>query len=167
MPEDNGAATAGTFAALAMIPFAGGAVAAQKIVAEFETMGQFKTKVDELLVELEESEASPDKVSGDRLLQSHLGTLALKESAYLYGAYTIVHDELERLSKMLAMQMEGLSIAVQASRSGYESIDEDIRQRMRRLGQESRAYQQEQDQARSDAGQGGGSTSSGAKKFGV
>jgi hypothetical protein len=154
VPEDNGA---GTFAALAMIPFAGGVMTAAKIVAEFETMGQFKTKVDELLVELEESEASPDKVSGDRLLQSHLGTPALKESAYLYGAYTIVHDELERLSKMLAMQMEGLSIAVQASRSGYESIDEDIRQRMRRLGQESRAYQQEQAQ-QADAQQGDGGT---------
>ena len=162
MPEDN---EAGTFAALGMIPFVGGAATAAKIFAEFETMGQFKSKVDELLIELEESEASPDKVSADRLLQSHLGTPALKESAYLYGAYTIVHDELERLSKMLAMQMEGLSIAVQASRTGYESIDEDIRQRMRRLGQESRAYQQEQ--VRSDTGQGGGSTSSGAKKFGV
>ncbi|MFJ5225694.1 hypothetical protein [Streptomyces sp. NPDC088400] len=166
MPEDNGAATAGTFAALAMIPFAGGVMAAQKIAAEFETMGQFKTKVDELLVELEESEASPDKVSGDRLLQSHLGTPALKESAYLYGAYTIVHDELERLSKMLAMQMEGLSIAVQASRTGYESIDEDIRQRMRRLGQESRAYQQEQaQQAGAQQGDGGARPDDGKQGF--
>ncbi|MEV7088733.1 hypothetical protein AB0O07_23085 [Streptomyces sp. NPDC093085] len=97
----------------------------------------FKKEVDELLTKLEESEAAPKKVGGVRMVQSHLGTAALRESEYLYGTYQVVHDELENLSKMLAMQIEGLSVGLDASRKGYENMNEDVRSRMLLLAKEA------------------------------
>ncbi|MFE2939116.1 hypothetical protein ACFXKG_08660 [Streptomyces sp. NPDC059255] len=98
---------------------------------------KFKNEVDELLVRLDESEAAERRVAGERMVQSHLGTPALRESAFLYGTYMVVHDQLEELSRMLALQIEGLSVGLQASRNGYDGMNEDIRSRMQLLAKEA------------------------------
>ncbi|MFI2350143.1 hypothetical protein ACH492_24440 [Streptomyces sp. NPDC019443] len=157
MAEDNGA-EAGLFGAFSLMPIVGSAVSAAKLVADMETMSDFKREVDKILVDLEGSEAAPEKVSADRLEPSHFGKPEFRESAYLYGVYSIVHDELEKLSKILALQVDGLSIAVQASQVGYENIDYDIRQRMRRLASEVQQQEQAQQNGANQAG-GGGSQS--------
>ena len=142
--------------AFGLIPFAGvamGAAAAAQLVTEAESMSSFKKEIDRLLVELEGSEAAPDKVTADRLEQSHLGNDSFRESAYLYGIYSMVHDELEKLSKILALQVDGLSIAVAASQVGYENIDYDIKQRMLKLADQTTVpSEQAQTGARQPAG---------------
>lgn len=49
------------------MPIVGSAVAAARLVADMETMSDFKREVDEILVDLEGSDAAPEKVSADRL----------------------------------------------------------------------------------------------------
>lgn len=158
MAEDDGTGRPVSLGAFGLIPFAGAAVAAAKLVTELESMSTFKREIDKLLIELEGSEAAPEKVTADRLEPSNFGSASFGESAYLYSVYTSVHDQLEKLSKILALQVDGLSIAVAASQVGYENIDYDIRQRMRQLAAEVER-QQPSDQAQHTGGnqQSGGS----------
>lgn len=157
--SDTGAvAAAGALGAFGLIPMASSAAAVAKMVADMESMGSFRTEVHKILADLEDSEAAPDKVSADRLEPSHLGKPEFRESAFLYGAYSMVHDELEKLSKILTLQIDGLSIAVQASQVGYENIDYDIQRRMLRLAGEMAKQPQSQTQ-QSDANQTGGGAS--------
>ncbi|TGN72189.1 hypothetical protein E5083_30805 [Streptomyces bauhiniae] len=103
-------------------------------------MKSFKKRVDALLVELDKSEAAPGKVGEDRLPRAQLGASTFKEAQFLHDSYTIVHDELENLSKALSAQIESMSLAVHASRVGYENLDEDIKARMRAVNAEAEKY---------------------------
>ncbi|MEU9774061.1 hypothetical protein [Streptomyces sp. NPDC047968] len=123
---------------LGMVPIVGPALSAVKLVTELESMTTFKREIDKLLVELEGSEAAPDKVGAGRIEPGQLGSAAFGESAYLYSVYASVHDQVEKLSKILALQVDGLSIAVSASQVGYENIDQGVRDRMLQLAQELR-----------------------------
>jgi hypothetical protein len=103
-------------------------------------MKSFKKRVDELLRELDESEAAPNRVGQDRLSRAQLGSADFKEAQFLYDSYAIVHDELENLSKALGAQIEGMGLAVQASRVGYENLDADIKARMKAVNAEAEKY---------------------------
>ncbi len=70
-------------------------------------MKSFKKRVDELLIELDKSEAAPGKVGEDRLPRAQLGSSDFKEAQFLYDSYTLVHDELENLSKALSARSRG------------------------------------------------------------
>ncbi|MGJ5833974.1 hypothetical protein [Streptomyces ossamyceticus] len=107
---------------------------------QHDAMKQFKKRVDNLLIELDKSEAAPDKVGQDRLTRAQLGSADFKEAQFLYESYAIVHDELENLSKALSAQIEGVGLAVHASRVGFESLDEDIKARMREVNAEVDKY---------------------------
>ncbi|GHA13924.1 hypothetical protein ACFOOM_32900 [Streptomyces echinoruber] len=107
---------------------------------QHSAMKRFKKRVDELLRELDESEAAPGKVGRDRLSRAHLGSADFKEAQFLYESYTIVHDELENLSRALSAQIEGMGLAVHASQVGYENLDHDIRARMKEVNAEAERY---------------------------
>ncbi|WP_411158595.1 hypothetical protein [Streptomyces sp. TRM68416] len=107
---------------------------------QHNAMKEFKKRVDQLLTELDTSEAAPGKVGADRLTRAHLGSADFKEAQFLYDSYAIVHDELENLSKALGTQIEAMGLAVQASRVGYENLDEDIRARMKEVNAEAEKY---------------------------
>ncbi|MEU1144687.1 hypothetical protein ACFYO9_00070 [Streptomyces sp. NPDC005863] len=103
-------------------------------------MKGFKKRVDNLLLELEGSEAAPGKIGATRLSREQLGSADFKEAQYLYDSYAIVHDELEKLSKALGAQIEGLGLAVHASRVGYDNLEDDIRARMKAVNAEAEKY---------------------------
>lgn len=107
---------------------------------QHRAMKDFKKRVDELLVELDSSEAAPGKVGDDRLPRAHLGSGAFREAQFLYDSYALVHDELENLSKALSAQIEGMGLAVHASRVGYANLDEDIKARMKAVNAEAEKY---------------------------
>ncbi|WP_406401997.1 hypothetical protein OH805_22935 [Streptomyces sp. NBC_00879] len=141
MAEDSGAGALGAFS---MMPVVGGvfaaAAAAKDLVYELGEMDNFRKRVNELLATLNESEAAPDKVGADRLERGKLGGGDFREAAFLYESYNLVHTELENLSKVLGMQIEGMRLAVQVSQTGYDKVDEDIRARMRALNAKIEAY---------------------------
>lgn len=107
---------------------------------EAEKMKAFKTRVDDLLIELDGSEAAPGKMGDDRLRRAQLGAPELGEAQFLFESYAVVHDELTKLSKVLGAQIEGMGLAVQTSRVGYEDIDDDIRARMKAINAEVESY---------------------------
>lgn len=103
-------------------------------------MKGFKKRVDDLLTELEGSEAAPGRVGANRLSRGQLGSADFKEAQFLYDSYATVHDELEKLSKALGAQIEGLGLAVHASRVGYDNLEDDIRARMKAINAEAEKY---------------------------
>ncbi|MET9148386.1 hypothetical protein [Streptomyces sp. NPDC004042] len=107
---------------------------------QHSAMKKFKQRVDELLTELDTSEAAPGKVGQDRLTRAQLGSADFKEAQFLYDSYAAVHDELENLSKALSAQIEGMGLAVHASRVGYANLDEDIKARMQAVNAEAERY---------------------------
>ncbi|MFF2960548.1 hypothetical protein ACFVT1_16915 [Streptomyces sp. NPDC057963] len=113
-------------------PLAGiGAAVAQALRVEGETLTTFKKRVDDLLTQLEESKAAPHRIADGGLPKGRLGSF--DEADALHASYTRVHSRLEQLSKMLALQIEGLVATVDASKSGYHNLDDDIRDRLRRI----------------------------------
>ncbi|GGT27448.1 hypothetical protein [Streptomyces purpureus] len=97
-----------------------------------ESMKDFKGRIDRLLQGLRESPASPDKVGTDRVERTQFGGGggAWAEASGLFTAYGNVITQLEKLSQLLADCMEGMGIAVVASKDGFENLDDDIRRRM-------------------------------------
>jgi hypothetical protein len=125
-------AAAGAIVASGIGPFAGvGAAVAQALRVEGETLTTFKKRVDDLLTQLEESKAAPRRIAGGALPTGRLGSF--DEADALHASYTRVHSRLEQLSKMLALQIEGLVVTVDASKSGYHNLDDDIRDRLSRI----------------------------------
>lgn len=96
---------------------------------EVETLTTFKNRIDEMLKDLDSSEASPKKIGQDRLKPDHLGN-GFGESSKLMSTYNHVHDRLERLSQLLADQIEIMSVSAVGSRNDYSNVDEEQRRRM-------------------------------------
>ncbi|MFF0060714.1 hypothetical protein ACFYRC_04030 [Streptomyces sp. NPDC005279] len=169
MAEESGTGAIPAIGMLGLMPFIGpvAAAAAADLEHEQESMETFKREVDKMLADLEESDAAPEKVTADRLKPGNLGTSNFRESAYLYSVYEAVHDELEKLSKILALQVSGLSFAVRASKEGYENIDYDIKQRMRKLATEVEAHYGKPAQQSGSEHHAGGGADSGDNKFGA
>ncbi|MEU3718540.1 hypothetical protein [Streptomyces californicus] len=118
----------------------------QALAIEAQKMKAFKKRVDDLLIALGDSEASPDRMGEGRVSRAQLGSAEFGEAQYLYESYTVVHDELEKLSKALGAQIEGMGLAVHASRVGYDNINQDVRERMRSINTEVAShYDRERD----------------------
>ncbi|WP_330330697.1 hypothetical protein OHS33_13795 [Streptomyces sp. NBC_00536] len=134
---------------IAAIPFLGPAavVANQVMIAaqmpalfvEHEPMTKYKQRVDALLEQLKGSQADHGKIADGTLGKTDLGH-GFPEADGLYTAYDKVRTELEKLSKALGVQIEALGIAVQASSVSYQNMDEEIKQRMRRLNTEAQGW---------------------------
>ncbi|MFJ9036115.1 hypothetical protein ACIRF8_05965 [Streptomyces sp. NPDC102406] len=125
------AGVGGAPGSLAASAVAAGSVAAKAMKVEGETLSAFKRRVDELLRNLEKSKAAPKSIANGALPGGRLG--AFDEADSLHSAYTHVHSQLENLSKMLALQIEGLVVTVDASKAGYDNLDDDVRARLSRI----------------------------------
>ncbi|MCX3062198.1 hypothetical protein [Streptomyces beihaiensis] len=133
--DGGGAFAAAGAAAAAAAAGAVGASAIQAMKVEGETLTTFKRRVDGLLKELEGSKAAPKHIANGRMPNGRLG--AFQEADDLHAAYTHVHTQLENLSKMLALQIEALVTTVDASKTGYDNLDDEVRARLRRIRSES------------------------------
>ncbi|MDQ1008166.1 hypothetical protein QFZ82_002651 [Streptomyces sp. V4I23] len=112
----------------------------QALAIEAQKMRGFKKRVDDLLIVLDGSEAAPGRMGEDRVSRGQLGSADFGEAQFLFESYTIVHDELEKLSKALGAQIEGMGLAVHSSQVGYENVDQDIRDRMKAVNAEVESY---------------------------
>ncbi|MGW1771524.1 hypothetical protein [Streptomyces sp. NPDC002104] len=105
---------------------------------EYESMADCKKRVDGLLEKLEGSPASDKKLAHGTLPENSLGE-GFAEAKRLFTAYSNVHTQLLALSKGLADQIEGLSIAIQTSKHGFEGVDEDTKRRMLAISKQADA----------------------------
>jgi hypothetical protein len=100
-----------------------------RLVAELESMRDFKKRVDRLWHELDGSQARPGSLREDHVEEAAFGT-EFDEATTLHSAYTYVHDQLASLSGLLSGQITALSTAIEGARSGYENVDLDARDQM-------------------------------------
>ncbi|WP_406304771.1 hypothetical protein OHA61_24085 [Streptomyces sp. NBC_00885] len=117
----------------------------QAMLVEAETLANFRKKADQILTKLLGSQASPKQLADEKLVRDELGggQSAFIEAQELFGAYESVVVQLKQLSKMLSDSVDGLSIAIQASQSGYEEMDDDVKRRMRALNQRTGEWARE------------------------
>ncbi|MEU8459506.1 hypothetical protein [Streptomyces sp. NPDC029003] len=110
---------------------------AQALSVEYESMTGYKKLVDDLLKQLDGSEADDKRLAHGTLPTGTLGT-GFAEAADLFKAYSTVHSELQKLSQGLAGQIEALGIAILTAGKGYAGVDEETQARMRTIIRQSK-----------------------------
>ncbi|MFD3680960.1 hypothetical protein [Streptomyces sp. NPDC058613] len=137
MAEDNGAGLFG------LGPTAGIADAiraqAAALAVQQDSLKEYKGMVDALLEELGGSEADHKRLANGTLTQAALGQ-GFAEATAIYASYNTVTTELQKLSKGLAGQIEGLGIAVLWASKGYEGVDLDTQRRMAAIAKEAERH---------------------------
>lgn len=125
----------------------------QAVKYSADSMETFRKGVDDLITQLQNSEAGPDKLKTDSVTRSQFGGggAAWGEAQSAYAAYDEVLGKLVQLSGLLKDCLEGLGIAVVASKNGMEEMDDDIKRKMIAIHQ--RTYEAKQ-QADKEAGRG-------------
>ncbi|MFE9008934.1 hypothetical protein ACFYOY_43660 [Streptomyces sp. NPDC007875] len=106
---------------------------------EAETLASFKSRIDKILMDLEESPAARSKISDQSVAHAAFGA-EFSAAADLAGAYEKLHDRLEKFSRTLGDQLEALGMAVQISDRGYESIDAEQADRLRAIQDRTAKY---------------------------
>ncbi|MGW6705021.1 hypothetical protein ACWGDE_09030 [Streptomyces sp. NPDC054956] len=105
---------------------------------EYESLTQYKKRVDALLSRLNESPASDRNLAHGTLPAGSLGE-GFAEARRLFTAYANVHAQLLTLSKGLADQIEGLGIAIRTAGRGFGDVDEDTKRRMLAISKQAEA----------------------------
>ncbi|MFB6810917.1 DUF2563 family protein [Streptomyces sp. NPDC056387] len=105
---------------------------ARALEVEFESMKDFKNRVDELLDKLDGSQAADKKLAHSTLPDGALGH-GFAEADALHKTYSTVHTQLQNLSKGLAGQIEALGIAILTAGKGYGGVDAETEARMRAI----------------------------------
>ncbi|MEU0070360.1 hypothetical protein ABZ027_12565 [Streptomyces sp. NPDC006332] len=133
------------------LPDSSGGASASR-AADLEVSGEllttFVNRVDAVLRKLQESAGNPTKVSAQGIRKTSLGNVpdasTFPEAHRLYEQYDRVHQELTSLSKTLHLQIEATGIAVQGAAHGFDSLEEEQRQRFWAIQAEIRDIEQAQ-----------------------
>ncbi|MFF0393122.1 hypothetical protein ACFYS8_31145 [Kitasatospora sp. NPDC004615] len=99
-----------------------GQVGSGAVKVEVENLQTFKNKVDQILRELDGSDASHGKVSQQTLTAGQLGQ-NFGQAGDLMTAYNTVHGNLERLSQNLAAQIAAMSASIGRAAGTYSDAD--------------------------------------------
>ncbi|MER5311243.1 hypothetical protein ABT034_26025 [Streptomyces sp. NPDC002773] len=118
-----------------------------------ESMTEFKSSIDGLIDMLTSSEADKTKMNAEPVLRVQFGGggAAWSEANGVHTSYTTVLRQLTELSGLLQDCLEGLGIAVVASKDGFQQMDDDIKQKMIGIHQRTWEAKQKADQ---EAGRG-------------
>jgi len=117
-----------------------GAVAGAMAV-ELETLKGFRSKIDDLIRELSNSEADPTKIDEERIPAHAFGT-GFGEATALHHAYHQVHEQLATLSRLLSGQIQALSTAVDGASHGYHNVDLEAQRHMWQVQQDLQRHYQ-------------------------
>ncbi|WP_234379176.1 hypothetical protein [Streptomyces sp. IGB124] len=103
---------------------------------EYDSLSDYKKMVDDLLSSLEKSPAHHGRLADGTLPTGALGT-GFTQAQDLYKSYNTVHTELQKLSKSLAGQIEGLGLAVGFAGKSFEEVDEETKRRMAAIAKQA------------------------------
>ncbi|MEU2115049.1 hypothetical protein ABZ567_05205 [Streptomyces sp. NPDC016459] len=155
-----------------MLPEVGGLTSgmrAQAVKYSADSMETFRKGVEGLIEQLQGSEAGPGKLKDQPVSRPQFGGggAAWGEAQGAYAAYDGTLSRLVELSGLLKDCLEGLGIAVVASKNGFEEMDDDIKRKMIQIHQ--RTYEAKQ-KAEKEAGNGaqaseGGETTEGGGDY--
>lgn len=105
-----------------------------------EDLGEFKKRVDRLIDDLDKSEASHKKMTGDKLAQTAFGSESFTEAGVFATAYETVHAQLELLSETLGQQLEAMGITVHMAEGDYKQVDQEEALRLQRIQKRTELY---------------------------
>ncbi|MER7539131.1 hypothetical protein ABTX77_30750 [Streptomyces sp. NPDC097704] len=107
-------------------------MSAEAVRYNSESMSEFKTSIDGLIEMLTASEADKGKMKADPVTRGKFGGggAAWGEAASVHESYDTVLKQLTDLSGLLQDCLEGLGIAVVASKDGFEQMDDDVKRKM-------------------------------------
>ncbi|MBB4979168.1 hypothetical protein [Streptomyces nymphaeiformis] len=107
-------------------------MSAEAVRYNSESMTQFKARIDGLIDKLKGSEAGKGKVPVDPVERGQFGGGGgeWSEAGGVYDAYNSVIRQLVDLSGLLQDCLEGLGIAVVASKDGFEQMDDETKRKM-------------------------------------
>ena len=92
---------------------------------ELTALQTFRSRVDDLLAELDASAAAPGQIATHAALGNCLGNslYGFGEVAPLSATYESVHQQLQQLSQTLNDQINAMSITAQVSQLGYQNVE--------------------------------------------
>ncbi|MFE2556835.1 hypothetical protein ACFXGT_12500 [Streptomyces sp. NPDC059352] len=142
------------------------AMSAEAVRYNSESMSEFKTSIDGLIEMLTSSEAGKGKVESEPVSRGQFGGGGPEwgEAHGVYDSYNAVIKQLKDLSSLLQDCLEGLGIAVVASKDGFEQMDDDVKQKMIGIHQRTEDAKAKADKEAgrgAPASEGGQSTESG------
>ncbi|MGW6967455.1 hypothetical protein ACWGET_25795 [Streptomyces zaomyceticus] len=128
-------------------------MSAQALRYSADSMETFRKDVQGLIDQLSGSEASADKIKTETVTRDKFGGggAAWAEAQGVYAAYDAVLGRLVDLSVLLSDCLEGLGIAIVASKNGIEEMDDDVKRRMIEIHQRTKDAKR---QAEIEAGKG-------------
>ncbi|MDV5146072.1 hypothetical protein R1T08_18135 [Streptomyces sp. SBC-4] len=142
---------------------------AQAVKYSADSMETFRKRIDALVQELQGSGAGTGQLKADPVTRTQFGGggAAWGEAEGAYAAYDGTLSRLVELSGLLNDCLEGLGIAVVASKHGFEEMDDDIKRKMIDIHQRTFDAKEKADKA---AGRGasaseGGQTTEGGGNF--
>ncbi|MEU7069685.1 hypothetical protein AB0B30_10030 [Streptomyces narbonensis] len=106
---------------------------AQAVKYSADSMETFRKQVEGLIEDLQGSTAGPGKLKAENSVtrtQFGGGGAAWGEAQGAYASYDGTLSRLVELSSLLNDCLEGLGIAVVASKNGFEEMDDDIKRKM-------------------------------------
>ncbi|WP_327362625.1 hypothetical protein [Streptomyces sp. NBC_01296] len=112
---------------------------AAALKVEYDTLSGYQNMVKDLLDDLTGSNADHKKLANDTLPAGKLGT-GFPEADALFKSYGTVITELQKLSKGLAEQIEGLGIAILTAGKGYGGVDDETQRRMVAIAKQAEAH---------------------------
>ncbi|APE21893.1 MULTISPECIES: hypothetical protein [Streptomyces] len=130
-----------------MQAYMGGGMRTQAVRYSADSIDKFRTGVEGLIEELVGSEAAPGKLKADKVTRAQFGGggAAWAEAQGAYTAYNEVLGKLVELSGLLNDCLEGLGIAVVASKDGIEQMDDDIKYKMIEIHQRTKDAKRQAD----------------------
>ncbi|MEB3965669.1 hypothetical protein OKJ48_36425 [Streptomyces kunmingensis] len=139
MADDKGGGGSGGLGGWAFNVVGAAKDAVGDIVTELESFTKFQQRVDQLIKDLQESQAGPKRVGQEALERTKFGGghSGWYEAHDVFSKYDTVIADLENLSKLLSDSIEAMGIAVMASHKGYENVDVDVRRRMAAISAET------------------------------
>ncbi|WP_055600224.1 hypothetical protein [Streptomyces aureus] len=130
------------------------AMSAEAVRYNTESMTEFKKGIDGLIETLTSSEADKSKMKSDPVVRGQFGGGggAWAEASGVYDSYNNVLRQLTELSGLLKDCLEGVGIAVVASKDGFEQMDDDVKRKMINIHDRTWVAK---DKADKEAGRGG------------
>lgn len=122
-----------------------GGISAKSLRGELESLKDFKKRVDNILKDLDGSEASQTKVRQQQVSRASFGG-EFAEAQDLYAEYNRVHAQLTGLSGVLGQQIEAMGIAVHAADVGFGNMEEDTQRRFWELQDRATLHEQQSQQ---------------------
>ncbi|WP_367824864.1 hypothetical protein [Streptomyces sp. LMG1-1-1.1] len=128
----------------------------QAVKYSADSINEFKIDVDKLIDSLDDTmkvTADPNgTVSAVDRSKFGGGGAAWAEAQSAYASYSKVRQSLVDLSKLLKDCLEGLGIAVVASQDGIETMDEDIKLKMRGIYDRTKDAHDKSEQQKTNQG---------------